>query len=406
MDIALYAPGLGYYSAGAHKLGRGGDFTTAPEISRLFGACVAQQCADVLRDLGGGSILEIGAGSGRLAADMLTRLEALGRLPARYLILEVSADLRERQRRTCDSGCRISSERVEWLDAPPSASFRRRHPRQRGSRRTAGVALSLAQHALRGVGGRSRAGRFVWAPRPANAAMTAPCAARSRRPAADGRTATSRSTARGSAPGRRRSLARSATAWRCGSITDCRGRSTIFPSGASGTLLCHFRQRAHDDPFLLSGSAGHHGLGGFHRARRGVRARRVSSSPALRRRRISLPGSGIDREMQALAGGDENQFARLANEARRLMLPGEMGERFKAMAWSRGIDAPLRGFEAQGSAAHAVIGRRKMECDLLRAPRSGLEPAAHRGNRPQTPAVKLLRDLGSGAARQCPRRTA
>ena len=100
MDIALYAPGLGYYSAGAHKLGRGGDFTTAPEISRLFGACVAQQCADILRDLGGGSILEIGAGSGRLAADMLSRLETLGRLPARYLILEVSADLRERQRRT------------------------------------------------------------------------------------------------------------------------------------------------------------------------------------------------------------------------------------------------------------------------------------------------------------------
>src|SRR6202142_122808 len=100
MEIVLYAPGLGYYSAGARKLGPGGDFTTAPEISSLFGACVAQQCADVLRDLGAGSILEIGAGSGRLAADILARLEALGRLPESYLILDVSADLRERQQRT------------------------------------------------------------------------------------------------------------------------------------------------------------------------------------------------------------------------------------------------------------------------------------------------------------------
>src|SRR5271169_716388 len=92
MEIVLYAPGLGYYSAGARKLGPGGDFTTAPEISSLFGACLAQQCADVLRDLGDGSIMEIGAGSGVLAADILSRLEALGRLPARYQILDVSAD--------------------------------------------------------------------------------------------------------------------------------------------------------------------------------------------------------------------------------------------------------------------------------------------------------------------------
>src|ERR1700734_1405658 len=75
MDLALYAPGLGYYSAGAHKLGGGGDFTTAPELSRLFGGCVARQCAEILRALGGGSILEIGAGSGRLAADVLARLD-------------------------------------------------------------------------------------------------------------------------------------------------------------------------------------------------------------------------------------------------------------------------------------------------------------------------------------------
>ena len=84
MDQALYAPGLGYYSGGAHKLGRAGDFTTAPEISSLFGRCVAVQCAQVLGALRVPSILEIGAGSGRLAADMLARLEGLGQLPENY----------------------------------------------------------------------------------------------------------------------------------------------------------------------------------------------------------------------------------------------------------------------------------------------------------------------------------
>src|SRR5450755_2621242 len=81
MDLALYAPGLGYYSAGARKIGRAGDFVTAPEISPLFGACIARQCAQVLVALAQGEILEIGAGTGRLAGEILARLESLGQLP-------------------------------------------------------------------------------------------------------------------------------------------------------------------------------------------------------------------------------------------------------------------------------------------------------------------------------------
>ena len=123
MDLALYAPGLGYYSAGAHKLGVGGDFTTAPEVSRLFGACVARQCAEVLGELGEGSILEIGAGSGRLAADILLRLEKLRLLPARYWILEISADLRDRQRRHIAQHLPHLLGRVHWLERPPEGSF-------------------------------------------------------------------------------------------------------------------------------------------------------------------------------------------------------------------------------------------------------------------------------------------
>ncbi|HEX9674151.1 MAG TPA: SAM-dependent methyltransferase, partial [Burkholderiales bacterium] len=99
MELALYAPGLGYYMAGARKLGRDGDFVTAPEISRLYGRTLARQVAQLAR-LGFTEILEIGAGSGALAADLLTELEALGCPPERYLILELSPDLRDRSRDT------------------------------------------------------------------------------------------------------------------------------------------------------------------------------------------------------------------------------------------------------------------------------------------------------------------
>ncbi len=112
MERALYAPGLGYYSAGAQKLGAGGDFTTAPEISGLFGACVARQCAEVLSSLPEGSILEIGAGSGRLAADVLARLETLAgcRPSMRFstsapTCANASAAISNRACRTCSNAC-------------------------------------------------------------------------------------------------------------------------------------------------------------------------------------------------------------------------------------------------------------------------------------------------------------
>ncbi len=343
MDLALYAPGLGYYSAGAHKLGRGGDFTTAPEISRLFGACVAQQCADILHDLGGGSILEIGAGSGRLAADMLSRLETLGRLPARYLILEVSADLRDRQRRTLTQRMPHLHARIEWLDAPPSANFD-------GVIVANEVLDALPVSRFRGysthceeLGVALKQGEFVWAPRPANAAMTAVCRVLAAAGGGwqDGYVSEYCPRLAAWTAHVTRALSNGVVLW----IDYGLPRSQYYlPERRDGTLLCHFHQRAHGDPFLYPGlqditawvdftalaeacmGAGYH-LAGF-------------TTQAH-----FLAGLRIDRAMQALAGSDENQFARLAVEARRLMLPGEMGERFKAMAWSRGLDAPLRGFE-------------------------------------------------------------
>src|SRR6202140_6009224 len=97
MELAPYAPGLGYSRAGSGKIGVGGDFVTAPEVSDLFNRCVARQCAEILTVTGGG-ILELGAGTGRMAATVLTALAAQGVVPERYAILEVSADLAARQR--------------------------------------------------------------------------------------------------------------------------------------------------------------------------------------------------------------------------------------------------------------------------------------------------------------------
>src|ERR1700683_655331 len=113
MELALYAPGLGYYSAGSAKLGAGGDFVTAPEVSDLFSRCVAKQCAAVLSR--GGQILELGAGSGRMAAVILSELAAQAALPERYSILEVSADLAARQRERLARLPAALSERVGWL---------------------------------------------------------------------------------------------------------------------------------------------------------------------------------------------------------------------------------------------------------------------------------------------------
>src|SRR4029077_13545942 len=118
MELALYAPGLGYYSAGSVKVGAGGDFVTAPEVSDLFSRCIARQCAEVLAHTGG-EILELGAGTGRMAGTVLTELAAQNPLPERYAILEVSADLAERQRERLMRLPRALRERLVWLERLP-----------------------------------------------------------------------------------------------------------------------------------------------------------------------------------------------------------------------------------------------------------------------------------------------
>ncbi len=348
MELALYAPGLGYYSAGARKLGRGGDFTTAPEVSSLFGACVAQQCAEVLNELGSGIVLEIGAGTGRLAVDTLGRLESLRCLPERYVILEVSADLRERQRALIAAQLPDLAARVEWLDAPPSGPFD-------------GVilanevldALPVARFrwsptSCEEMGVAAVDGGFVWAARAASPAMSSAVAA-----LADGNDWDEGYVSE-YCP-RLRPWTRSVI----GSLR--RGAALWFDYGLpraqyylgerqGGTLICHFRQGAYEDPFIRPGLQDITAWVDFTALAEACLAADCELA-GFTTQAFFLAGLGIDREMRVLAGADENRFARLANQARRLMLPGEMGERFKAMVWTRGmalgVERELSGFALQ-----------------------------------------------------------
>ena len=123
MSLALYAPGLGYYVNGAQKFGVGGDFITAPELSPLFGQSLANQIAEVFQSLPQPFLLEFGAGSGALAVSVLERLEQLDCLPVRYQILELSAELQQRQRETISEALPHLLERVEWLSHIPSSPW-------------------------------------------------------------------------------------------------------------------------------------------------------------------------------------------------------------------------------------------------------------------------------------------
>lgn len=123
MDLALYAPGLGYYSAGLQKFGRAGDFVTAPEISPLFGQCIANQCHEIFLKLKNPCLLELGAGTGQCAVQIVTALSKKNCLPQKYYILEISADLREKQQQLLKIKCPYYYDNIFWLDNLDDLNF-------------------------------------------------------------------------------------------------------------------------------------------------------------------------------------------------------------------------------------------------------------------------------------------
>ena len=352
MRLALYAPGLGYYSAGATKFGRYGDFVTAPEISSLFSRCVARQCADVL-EVTGGEILELGAGSGRLAVDVLTELAAIDALPERYCILEVSADLADRQRARIAELPRELASRVQWLDRWSERSMRGvvlanevldAMPVERFvlRGRPGGIDVRALSVGLSGDG-------FEWreaSPSPELMHAVADIVEALPAPLPDGYVSEVCLTFQPWMA----SLAAQLEAGVALLIDYGLPRAHLYhPDRSTGTLRCHFRHRAHDNPFINVGLQDITAWVDFTRvaeaaASAGLEVLGFASQAAF------LIGSGIESllstEMQ-LAGDDARQQARLAGEARRLLLPGEMGEIFKVIALGRGYEPPLAGFSTQ-----------------------------------------------------------
>jgi len=341
MECALYAPGLGYYSAGAHKFGAGGDFVTAPELGSLFAECIAQALAPVLRTLGADAqVLEIGGGSGRFAAAALTHLAALDALPACYCMLEPSADLRERQQRLLRE--RLPPDicaRVAWLDGPPSAPWNgvvfanevidalptARFAIDRGTVLEEYVALDGAS--------------FKTILRPADALLTAAVRHLERQldaPLADGY----------------RSEVLPQLPYWIKAVTGPLQRGALlfidygYPrreyyhrQRAEGTLRAFYRHQVSNDvlarvgiqdltvsvDFTALAEAGTHA--GFDFAGYSTQAN-------------FLLGNGLEARLAAheAQAGSETERLRLRQQVKHLTLPNEMGERFQVMGFARGIE--------------------------------------------------------------------
>jgi SAM-dependent MidA family methyltransferase len=349
MELALYTPGLGYYMAGARKLGRDGDFVTAPEITPLFGETLALQVAQVLQAgerRGENQVLEIGAGSGVLAASLLVELERLGQLPKNYLILELSADLRERSRDTIAARVPQLMERVAWLNRlPPSFS---------------GVVLgnevldAMPVHMVRASSAGieeagvevDESGAFRWGHRPAAGELLE--AARELQ-LAPGYTTEIGLVARGFVATLAGVLERGAAIFIDYGFPE---HEYYHPQRSAGTLMCHYRHHAHGDPFFLPGLqdiTSHVDFSAM--AKTGTDAGMELLGYATQAQ--FLINCGITDVLARIPPDDIARYLPLSNQANRLLSPAEMGELFKVIAFGKGIDDPLIGFES-GDRRHTL----------------------------------------------------
>lgn len=348
MDMTLHLPRLGYYAGGSFKFGAAGDFVTAPELTPLFGQALARQMEQVLVAVSPATalVMEVGAGSGQLAADILLALEALGSLPDRYEILELSGELRARQQQTIAAAAPHLLPRVVWLNELPD--------RFTGCVVANELLDALPTHAVawretglmeRGVI-RTESGSFAWAERPAASAL-----------------ATAMAALPVEAP-YQSEIGLAARSWvaEWGHHLE-RGilllidyglpRHELYhPQRSGGTLRCHYRQCAHGDPFWwpgLSDITSHIDFTAMAEAafEAGLDVLGYTSQANF------LINCGIGELLveRQRAGGE--QALRASGAARVLLAPAEMGELFKVIAFGRGGDLPLLGF-SRGDRRHVL----------------------------------------------------
>jgi SAM-dependent MidA family methyltransferase len=327
MELALYAPGLGYYSAGATKFGAAGDFVTAPELGFVFARCLARAVAPTLRATCG-DVLELGPGSGALAVELLLELERLDALPQRYMLLERSADLRERQHAALMQRCPHLEKLTSWLDAPPVQSWR-------GALIANEVidALPVRLFALDDAGLRARVvgvddnGRFTWREIPADASLTqsaesALAALWSALPRPY------RSEVRPMLKPWLAEVTRSMTYGAAWFIDYGYPRAQFYSQQRSeGTLRCHYRHRAHDDPLAWPGLQDLTAWVDFDDLKRAAGAAGFPSAVDVTQAQF-LFAHGMDAVFSDAYAQtrDEATRYRLAQEVKRLTLPGQMGE--------------------------------------------------------------------------------
>ena len=331
MELALYAPGLGYYSAGSAKLGAAGDFVTAPELSRSFGRAVALTLDAELSALGSQDVIELGAGSGALAAQLLDTLALLGR-DVRYRILEPSADLRERQQRALAA----FEGRVQWLDRLPETPL-------------AAVvvanevldALPVTRFAIEGgepkaLGVVAEAQSLAWGAGRSSPELTA--AVRSIELALQ----------RTLPNGYRSEICLTLPAW-FGALSGVLERGSLLfadyglvrsdyyhEQRAAGTLVCHYRHRAHDDPFVYPGLQDITAWVDF------SACADAASAAGFDVAGFTTQGQFLLSVLAALPPelAVDLQSPREQSALKTLILPGEMGERFKILLLRKKLSGP------------------------------------------------------------------
>jgi len=342
MELALYAPGLGYYSGGAHKFGAAGDFITAPEISSLFSQTLAAQAAQILA-LSAPQMIEVGAGSGRLAADLLLELESRGALPERYGILDLSGELRERQRAMIIQRAPHLLDRVDWLDRLPehfdglvlANELLDAMP----------VQLVVWQDAAileRGVAWEND--EFVWHDRPVEGRVLEKARAVAEEfPLADGYLS---------------EIGLASADWTA-SWASILGKGALLlidygfprhefyhPQRDTGTLMCHYRHQAHGEPFFLPGLqdiTAHVDFTAIVEAGFDAGLEFLGYTTQA----MFLLNCGLPEVLVRTPTEDYLRYLPQAQAAQKLISPAEMGDLFKVIALGKGIGETLIGF-AQG----------------------------------------------------------
>jgi SAM-dependent MidA family methyltransferase len=345
MELALYAPGLGYYSGGARKFGAAGDFVTAPELSPLFAEALAAQVAQLMA-ASAPRLLEAGAGSGALTLGLLRALERRGALPERYEILERSGELRARQQETLGRGAPHLADRVAWLDALPDTFS----GAVLANELLDALPVNLVAWREDGVFERGVAlenGAFVWQERPAAGTLLA---------VSQGLTFIR--------PPYVSEINLAARAWiaewgrilRRGALLlidyGFPQREYYHPQRAEGTLMCHYRHHAHGDPFWLPGLndiTAHVDFTAMAEAgyEAGFEVLGYTSQAQF------LLNCGLVQLLEAHRGDGAATYARLASGVQKLVSPAEMGELFKVLMLGKEIGGTLLGF-SRGDRLHAL----------------------------------------------------